>query len=238
MIFIVDFIRDKPKDNLRPVNTDDRTESIQAPGSHTHFSKAAVASGVLGVIGLATLWLVFGLFLAAIGAVCGHMAHFHIRSSGKKLRGRALATFGLGASYLAMLIFPILLGAVSASVPFISKYKETRIARLEERSLSSASRLFVACESYSRANNGEYPNKWDSLSGKYIPANELRQLLTSVYPAIRGVDFELVPHERPVLNSISNSVMVIQQIAPPIVKKVAVVYADGNVALILNPNRP
>lgn len=220
------------------MNTDDRTEPISVPKGHTHFSKAAVASGVLGVIGIATLWLGFGLFLAATGAVCGHMAHFHIRSSGKKLRGRALATFGLGASYLAMLFFPILLGAVSASVPLFNQYKETRVVRLEESSRSNASRLFIACESYSRVNKGRYPAEWENLAGKYLPSKELGRLLKSPYPGAGAESFELVRHERPILSGVSSSVMVIQQLAPPRVKQVAVVYADGNVTLILNPNRP
>ena len=220
------------------MNTDQKTEPLQAPAAHGHFSKAAVASAVFGIIGMATLWLGVGLFLAAIGAVCGHMGHYHVRLPGKKLRGKAWATFGLAVSYFAMLIFPLLLGAALASYPYLSKYQEHRIAKLEENSLSNASRLFVACESYSRANKGRYPEKWDNLSGKFIPAAELRRLLKTTYPDGEEVTFKLVPHERPVLQAISNSVVVIQQQAPPSVREVAVVYADGNAALILNPNRP
>jgi len=220
------------------VNSDNRTEPIQAPANHAHFSKAAVASGVLGVIGIATLWLVVGILLAAVGAVCGHMAHFYIRSSGKKLRGRGLATFGLGSSYFAMLFFPILLIGATAAVPYWQKTRTDKITQFEETSQSSASRLFVACESYSRANKGKYPAKWDDLSGKFLPAKELRRLFESKYPGGKIASFELVSHERPVLSGVGSSVMVIQQIAPPVVENVAVVYADGNVALILNPNSP
>ncbi len=221
------------------MNRDNITESIPGVANHAHFSRAAVASGVLGIIGIASLWIFgLGLFLAAIGAVCGHMASYYISISGKKLKGRKLAMFGLGTSYLAMLFFPLLLGIVTASYPAWQDYKASRIAKLEESSLADASRLFVACEAYSRANKGHYPDKWDDLSGKYLPANELRRLLKSKYPGGAVVTFELVPHERPVLAGISNSVMVIQQVAPPRVKQIAVVYADGKVALILNPDRP
>lgn len=218
---------------------DNITESIPGATGHAHFSKAAVASGVLGIIGIASLWIFgLGLIIAAIGAVCGHMAFYHIGNSGKKLKGRRLAMFGLGSSYLAMLFFPLLLGMVTVSIPAWKEYKISQISGLEESSKTNASRLYVACEAYSRANRGRYPDEWDDLSGKYLPANELRRLQESKYPGGETVTFELVPHERPVLAGINGSVMVIQQVAPPGVKKVAVVYADGNVALILNPDRP
>jgi hypothetical protein len=50
------------------------------------------------------------------------------------------------------------------------------------------------------------------------------------------VAFEIVPHDRPVLEAIGDSVIVIQEIAPPRVSEIAVVYANGRVAGLHNPD--
>lgn len=215
------------------------TAAEQKPAVHPRYSRAAVASGVLGVTGIATLWIFgLGLLISAVGAVCGHMAHFYIRCSAKRLKGRGLASFGLGTSYLAMLFFPLLLGIGFALFPVWKAHQGSQVPKLEERSKMNASKLFVACESYARSHRDQYPEKWDDLSGKYLSDGELRDLIRITYPDGQIVSFELVPHERPVLNGVGSSVVVIQQTAPPSVKRVVVVSADGKTALIPNPNRP
>ncbi len=43
-------------------------------GKPVEWSKAAISGTVLAVLGFVTLWLVFGLFLSAAAAICGHVA--------------------------------------------------------------------------------------------------------------------------------------------------------------------
>jgi hypothetical protein len=51
-----------------------------------------------------------------------------------------------------------------------------------------------------------------------------------------GRAFELVRHDRPVLQAINDSVIVIQEIAPSQISQIAVVYADGSVSTLHNPD--
>ena len=56
--------------------------------------------------------------------------------------------------------------------------------------------------------------EWEQLAGRYIPGHELRKLLHSPYKGGVAQAFEIVPHDRPVLPAIADSVIVIQEIAP------------------------
>lgn len=199
-----------------------------------HWSRTAIASPILAIIGFATLWMVIGLFLSAAGAVCGHLARYQTREEG--LRGRGLATFGLGASYLSILSFPLLILVVSASFPAWSIWQTEQGEMQRMASQERASSLFVACEAYARANRNRYPSDWDQLSGKFMASLELRKNLRSPHPGGKAVAFEIVPHDRPVLPAIADTVIVIQEIAPSQVREIAVVYADGSVKSIHNPN--
>ncbi len=194
---------------------------------------------ILGILGFATLFIVVGLFLAAIGAICGHMAHHHIgQAGGKKMKGRGLASFGLVVCYFTMVLFPILAIGLGSAWPAFQKYQISKFDNLQQESESKVATLLLACENYARANGSDYPVKWDDLAGKFMTRAELNRVLRSPYQGGGKIAFQLVPHERPVLPGIASSVVVIQEIAPPGVKRIAVALADGNVSLILNPNRP
>ncbi|MEM9283583.1 MAG: DUF4190 domain-containing protein [Verrucomicrobiota bacterium] len=199
-----------------------------------HWSRAAIACFIFAIAGFFSVWLVIGLFLAAIAAVCGHVAR-HDTASGNK-KGRRLATTGLVFSYLAIFSFPILVLIAGLSVPALDKWKEEQGASLREESMAKSGSLFAACEDFARANQNRYPASWNELSGRYIPGHELRKLLRSPYPDGLSEAFEIVPHDRPVLPAISDSVIVIQEIAPPSESRIAVVYADGTVKSIHNPS--
>jgi len=206
--------------------------------SHPHWSKAAVASAILGPVGFFTLWLGVGLFLAAAGAVCGHVAQHWISHRRPRVRGRGLAGFGLATSYLTLFFFPLFLGALAVAYPTWQRMQTSQWEKMTVESENRASQLFVACEAYARANGDRYPREWGDLAGRFVPRHELNRLLRSPYPGGGEEAFEIVPHERPVLPQISDSVIVIQELAPSEVSRVAVVHADGNVSFILNPNRP
>lgn len=210
------------------------TSMKQVTSTGEHWSRCAIASLVLAVIGFATLGLFVGLFLAAAGAVCGHVAR-HYTGPGK-MRGRGLATTGVAIGYLAMFSFPVLVLVVSASFPAFDFWKEEQLASRREASQAQASRLFLACESYARSNAGRYPTDWQQLSGRYLSPKDLRDSLRSPYPGGKVEAFEIVPHERPVLDAIADTVIVIQEIAPPSEPQIAVVYADGTVKSIHNPD--
>ncbi len=202
-------------------------------GPPAEWSMKAIAGAALGLIGFATLWLGLGIFLAAAAAVLGHVARYE--TSVRPLRGRGFATFGLWLGYLAMLVFPgfVLLAALAPTA--FGMWRSDEDARLRAESRDRASRLFVACEAYARANRDRYPGVWEDLSGRFVPPAELGELLRSPHPDGAAVAFELVPHERPVLPALAGSVVVIQELAPPQIRKIAVVYADGTVASFHNP---
>ena len=202
-------------------------------GPPVEWSKKAIASTILACIGFATLGLVFGLFIAAIAAICGHLARHDMTVH--PLRGRRLASLGLGLSYGSMLLFPVLVLIVAISFPAFNKWRSDQDAGLKASSKANASRLFVACEAYARTKRDLYPANWDALSGRFLPAGDLAALLRSPYPGGGNEAFELVPHDRPVLDAISDSVIVIQEVAPPQVPEIAVVYANGSVAALHNP---
>lgn len=227
------FPRPLSRDTNEPVFS--MMPSSQPPaGPPAEWSKKAIASTILGCLGFATLWLIGGLFLAAIAAVCGHLARHDMTL--RPLRGRRLATLGLTLGYGSMLLFPILVLIVAISFPAMNKWRSDQDAGLQALSKANASRLFIACEDYARANRDRYPEDWAALSGKYLPAADLATLLKSPYPGGNRRAFELVRHDRPVLQAINDSVIVIQEIAPSQISQIAVVYADGSVSTLHNPD--
>lgn len=198
------------------------------------WSHKAIAGAVFGILGLATLWLGIGLLFAAIAAVLGHLAR-HDTSEGD-LRGRRLAGLDLFMGYGAMLLFPVLLMVMALAFPALNLWRSDEVARQEAESRTRIERLHSACESYARANRDRYPAKWEDLKGAFLPGGELTRLLQSPYPGGRDVAFELVRHDRPVLPAISDTQIVIQEIAPPGIARIAVVYANGTVANLHNPD--
>lgn len=197
------------------------------------WSQKAIASTILGCLGFATLWLVGGLFLAALAALCGHLARHDMTL--RPLRGRRLATLGLGLGYGSMLLFPFLALLVAVAFPAAKQWRSSQTAGLEALSRANAARLFIACEEYARTNHDRYPAEWDDLSGRFLTAADLASLLKSPYPGGSRRAFELVRHDRPVLEAISDSVIVIQEIAPSQVPEISVVSANGAVSRLHNP---
>ena len=207
-----------------------RQHSAEPPAE---WSRKAIASTILGCLGFATLWLVGGLFLAALAAICGHLARHDMTV--RPLRGRRLATLGLGLGYGSMFLFPFLVLLVAVAFPAFQQWRTSQTAGLEALSQANAARLFIACEEYARANRDRYPEEWDDLAGRFLAPGDLSSLLKSPYPGGRRRAFELVRHDRPVLEAIGDSVIVIQEIAPPQVPEISVVSANGTVSSLHNP---
>lgn len=207
-----------------------------APENHDnrHWSHAAIASPILGVLGFATLWLVIGLFLSGAGAICGHLGREKTKDGTWK--GRGLATVGVTLNYASMIFFPVLVLLISASFPAMNIWRAEQGESQRIESRARAEKLFVACEDYARSNRGRYPANWEELSGKFISGFELRRNLRSVYRGGKATAYEIVPHDRPVLPAIADTVVVIQEIAPSHVEKISVVHADGTVKAIHNPD--
>jgi hypothetical protein len=198
------------------------------------WSKKAIFGAVFAILGFATSWLVFGLFFSALAAILGHVARYECQD--RRLSGRRFATFALWLSYFSMFSFPVIALVVGLSFPAVEKWRADQETRHRAESRAQASRLFVACEAYARANRDHYPDQWEALSGRFVPAEELADLLRSPYAGGSGVAFEIVPHDRPVLEAIGDSVIVIQEIAPARSPEIAVVYANGRVAGLHNPD--
>lgn len=198
------------------------------------WSKKAIAGAVFGILGLATVWLGIGLLFSAIAAVLGHVARHE--TADQALRGRRLAGLDLLMGYGGMLLFPVLAMIVALAFPALNVWRNDEAARLEAESRARIEELYAACESYARAHRDRYPSAWDDLKGAFLPPGELAKLLRSPHPGGDKVAFELVRHDRPVLPAISDSQIVIQEIAPPGVAKIAVVYANGAVVMLHNPD--
>jgi len=122
------------------------------------------------------------------------------------------------------------------TLPTLTIYEEERNESNREVSKTRVESLYAACEDFARENNGRYPLEWEQLTGRYIPGHELRKLLRSPYRGGTAMAFEIVPHDRPVIPAIADSVIVIQEIAPKSEPQIAVVYANGTVKLIHNPD--
>ncbi len=205
--------------------------------SHAHpaeWSKAAIASVILATIGFLTLWAVGGLFLAAIGAVCGHVARHDATANHKS--GKRLAGFGLGLSYFTMFLFPILALLAVFSYSGVSRLRQSQDASMKEVSKANASQLYLACENFARSNRDQYPASLSELSGRYLPAGQLKKLMKSPYRGGAAEAFEIVPHNRPVIQAAADSIIVLQEIAPSHISDIAVVYADGSVKTLYNPD--
>jgi len=197
------------------------------------WSHASIASAVFSVTGFLTLWLGIGLFLAAAGAVFGHLARHATR--GGAMRGYRLAAFGVGAGYGAMLLFPFVAAVLAASFPVWEVWRGREAEAKSMQSRAQVASLFAVCEDYARNNGNRYPEGWEALAGRYAPEHELRQLLRSPHAGGGEVAFELVSHDRPVLPAFADTVVVIQEIAPSRISQIAVVHADGSVRSIHNP---
>lgn len=210
--------------------------SMSSPGSDRskHWSKAAIASLTLAIAGFFSVGIVVGLFLAAIAAVCGHVARHNVEIN--DLRGGRVAVTGIVIGYLAMLSFPLWVVIAFGTFPTLRFYGEGRNEIAREASKARVESLYAACEDFARENNNRYPTEWDQLTGRYIPGHELRNLLRSPYTSGAPRACEIVPHDRPVLAAIAESLIVIQEIAPATESQIAVVYADGTVKLIHNPD--
>ncbi|MEM7696975.1 MAG: DUF4190 domain-containing protein [Verrucomicrobiota bacterium] len=198
------------------------------------WSKSAIWSLVLGLIGFATVWVVFGLLIAAVAAILGHLSLSKFRTG--PVRGRRLAWTGLIISYLAILLFPFIMIGAAVSIPAVSQWRNQQSQARAEVSSEKASQLFVVCEAFARANRDRYPSDWSDLGGRFIPRLQLRQLLRSPHRGGETEAFELVPHSRPVLDVVASTTIVIQERAPSHIPDIAVVFADGNVSTLLNPD--
>lgn len=199
-----------------------------------HWSKAAVASTALGIVGFGTLWMIGGLFIAGIAAVLGHVGR-HATAEGE-LRGRGLATFGLIAGYGSMFLFPVLALITAISFPAFYKYQSDQTENQMATSRENAAALYAACEAYAKENFDRYPTDWDALEGRFMSIREHARTLKSPYPGGETIAYDLVPHDRPVLPAIADSVIVIQELAPPDIQKIAVVDANGTVRMLINPD--
>ncbi len=206
-----------------------------AGNASVDWSRKAIACCIFAVLGFATLWFGIGLLFAAVAAVFGHLAR-HETASSAGLRGRGFATVGLWLGYASMLSFPVLAAAALAAFPALGSWRAGQASAHHATSRANASRLFVACEAYARANRDRYPVAWEELKGRYLPSTELDDLLRSSHPGGAAEAFQLVPHDRPVLPAMADSVVVIQESAPSEVRDIAVVYANGTVANLHNPD--
>jgi Domain of unknown function (DUF4190) len=82
----------------------------------------AVASMVLGIISLVTIWFGIGILSAILGVIFGHVSMGQIKNSHGTQGGNGMAVAGLVMSYIVLVPTILCLGLVligAASVPFL-----------------------------------------------------------------------------------------------------------------------
>ncbi len=209
-------------------------QAVSAPQRRT--PRVAVLSLLCGLMAFFTIFIFVGAFFAIIAVVSGHVAINRIRHSSNRFAGDGLAMTGVVMGYIALVgtaaLMLSLLFVYQPASQYLGHYRQ-------EQSLRHASQLYFTAESYARDHRGAYPKQWDDLKGQYINPLELERYLRSVYTFRKTKThcFKLVSHQRPVLPAASAQVVVIQEIAPPRINAVSVVYADGTTEQIANPNR-
>lgn len=189
-----------------------------------------------GLMAFFTILIFVGAFFAIIAIVSGHVAINRIRHSSGRLGGDGLAMSGIVLGYVALVGTSILMLLLVISYQPAGRYL---VQYRQQQSMRHATHLYLAAESYARDHRGAYPKQWEDLKGRYVNSLELKDNLHSVYSfgKTKQPAFKLVPHQRPVLPAVSAQVVVIQEVAPPHIDSITVVYADGNTELIANPNR-
>ncbi len=198
-----------------------------------------MCSLIYGVLGVP----VFGTLFAGLAVIFGHVGMWKCQKSPsmpKPMRGKRAALVGLILGYLSLFTTPLILislgiGAWANKDEVITVVNQRYTEERQNRSFDAAARLYLACETYASSHDEQYPASWDELAGRYLTRNDLERLLKSSHPDGPAESFQMVPHERPVLRAIMDTVVVIQEIAPPSVAEIVVVYADGNTDLIANP---
>jgi hypothetical protein len=195
-----------------------------------------VGSLIFGLMGFFTMLIFVGALPAIIAVIAGHVAISRIRHSNGLLAGHAVAVTGVVLGYMTLIgtsiLMLVVLFAYQPAKQVLTEYRQ-------HQSLRHASHLYLAAEAYARDHKGNYPADWQDLKGRYFNSLELANHLSSVHSFRKSeqIAFKLVPHQRPVLPAVSAQVVVIQEIAPPHIDLISVVYSDGNTELIANPNR-
>lgn len=231
----------------------DKTARVAESSAHSDEDNEARQRGHYGIPplnGLAVISLVLGILslmsaLLLIPGVCavfaGHLAIHKIRHANRELGGHRLAVTGLVMGYVSIVMFSVMMLAGFLFWPKLAPLVKGRIAEFQEyqprKAMRKASELYRLCERYSREHNGAYPTGWEDLEKGYSNALDMEDWLGSVYtddPAYRPA-FQLLSHERPVFASVKHRVAVLQERAPPKVEQVVVVFADGHMELIPNP---
>ena len=192
--------------------------------------------GLLAVPGIGTLF-------AALAVIFGHVGLWKCKSTPahpQPMRGRRAAQIGLLLGYLSLAATPLLYlaGGIygwDKKDELFQMYDQQFLEQRMDRSYDSAARLYLACETFAPNNYDQYPATWNQLIGRYLTSNDLRRLLKSSHPGGKTESFRMIRHERPIPLELLESTIVIQEIAPPNVPEVIVVYADGNAGLIDNP---
>ncbi len=89
-------------------------------------SGLAIASLVLGILGLVLLLVCLGPLFAIPGVICGHLAYSRIKRSGGTMTGNGMALAGLITGYLTIALGVVLIPMMAAiAVPNFVKARDT-----------------------------------------------------------------------------------------------------------------
>jgi Domain of unknown function (DUF4190) len=112
-------------------------------------SRKAVASLVLGILGLLTAFLLIGVLFGIIGLILGIKALGQIQRSMGKLGGKGIATAGVVCSGIAVSLLVLAPVVAAISIPSFVQYKQkaeeakARAAQKEQELYNGAEKLLT-----------------------------------------------------------------------------------------------
>ncbi len=107
---------------LEPITPAIRTEVILNQAAPAKTSGMAIASMVVGIVGIVGGWMCCGIILPILAIILGHISFAQIQRTPDRLTGKGLAIAGFTTGYVGLIlgiIISLLLGTLGASMTAI-----------------------------------------------------------------------------------------------------------------------
>ena len=127
-------MNDQPVNNpYQPPNQQAQKSQPQGPTTPPTTDGFAIASMILGIIGIITCFL--GIIFGGLAVIFGHISISNINKDPQNKNGKGMAIAGLITGYISLLIFIFLIfGSIQSSSSAYEIFKEEFEAELERQS--------------------------------------------------------------------------------------------------------
>lgn len=194
----------------------------RAPPPHT--AGLAIASLVLGILGLSCF-----SFLAGIPAlILGIIALNKIGKSAGLLQGQGFAIAGLVMGGISLAALPVLM---AIAVPAFS---QARSKAQEAACMNNVRQCCQACLTYAQAHDNTLPRTWDDVQDSLRGGTAPSPVLTCpAFRRTRQISYAIInPGKRLANLGQLKEAIIVREIAPNHQHKRVVGYADGHVQVI------